>query len=397
MRISTADIFGNGIAAIQREQSALARTQEQLSTGKRMLSPSDDPGGAVQSLKLRERIAAVEQYARNANLGANRLQHEESILEQIGTSLQRVRELTVQAANATQTGESRAAIARELRQIGSGLLDAANTRDANGEYLFAGFRSAAAPFVTNGAGDVDYVGDAGQRHVQISPDRSVAVGDSGAALMQIPVGNGVFTVTPALANTGTGVVSAADVVDPNGVAAESFTIRFVAADSYEVLDGVGTVVAVEAYAPGGAIGVGGRSISLAGEPAAGDEFAVEPAGSTSLFAIVNDLAAALENPEGDPAAGAARSHAINSALQNVDQALDRVLDLRTGVGARLNAIESHGIVSEDHKVQLQTVLSSVEDLDYAEAISRFTLQQVALQAAQQTYVQLGRMSLFNYL
>jgi flagellar hook-associated protein 3 FlgL len=74
-----------------------------------------------------------------------------------------------------------------------------------------------------------------------------------------------------------------------------------------------------------------------------------------------------------------------------------VLELRTSVGARLNTIDSQGLVSEDQTLQLKAALSSIEDLDYAEAISRFNLQQVALQAAQQTYVQLGRLSLFDFI
>jgi flagellar hook-associated protein 3 FlgL len=192
--VSTNAIYRTGIEAIQRGQSELARTQLQMSTGKRILRPSDDPNGAVQALQLRQRIAAVEQFGRNANYATTRLNQEETVLQQMGGALDRVRELAVQAANATQTAESRRAIAVELRQVRTSLVDLANTRDANGEYLFAGFRSTSRPFVNDAGGAVEYLGDEGQRFLALAPDRQVAVGDSGDVFMNVPRGNGVFVV-----------------------------------------------------------------------------------------------------------------------------------------------------------------------------------------------------------
>lgn len=397
MRISTSEIFGNGINAIQRQQGQLTRTQAQLATGRRILNPSEDPGGAVQALKLRERVAAVEQYARNASLATNRLEGQETVLSQMGDALQRARELTVQAANATQTGESRAAIAREIRQLGDLLLDAANTRDASGEYLFAGFRSGNRPFVRDPAGQVEYLGDGGERRIALSPDRSVAVGDSGTAWMGIPRGNGVYGVTPAAGNTGAARVNTAEITNPADVGPDSYTLEFTSPEAWALRGAAGDLLATGDYASGQAIDVGGRRIVLTGAPAAGDRFDIAPAGVTSLFAITDGLAAALEAPVAAPGDAARRDHGVNVALADIDQAIARVLELRTGVGARLNTIESQGVINEDQKVQLQTALSSIEDLDYAEAISRFNLQQVALQAAQQTYVQLGRLSLFDFI
>src|SRR5262245_21732267 len=131
MRVSTNAIYRTGIESIQRGQNELSHTQLQMSSGKRILTPSDDPNGAVQALQLRQRIAAVEQFGRNANYATTRLYQEETVLQQMGDALNRVRELTVQAGNATQTDESRRIIAGELRQIRVSLVDMANSRDAN--------------------------------------------------------------------------------------------------------------------------------------------------------------------------------------------------------------------------------------------------------------------------
>ncbi len=397
MRISTAQVFAGGIEAIQRQQSNLATTQEQLASGRRVLKPSDDPAAAVQSLRVRERVAAVDQYARNAGAATARLSQQETVLSQMGDALQRVRELTVQGANGTQTNESRAAIAAEVRELSRSLLDAANTRDASGEYMFAGYRSGSRPFARDASGQVEYLGDAGQPRVSLSPDRSVAVADSGQAWMSIPRGNGVFTVTPSLDNAGSARITASEVVDPTAVDDSPLTLQFDVADAWTLLDADGVAVASGVYAPNQAIEFAGRRIVLTGEPEPGDRFAIEPAGQQSLFAIVDDLARTLATPRASAADQALGDHAMGSALENIDQALTRVLELRTEVGARLNTIDSQGVVNEDQKLRLETVLSQIEDLDYAEAISRFNLQQVSLQAAQQAYVQLSRLSLFDYI
>ncbi len=321
-RMSTSMVYANGINSIQRQQTELARLQQQLATGRRILSPSDDPAGAVQSLKFREGIAAVDQYARNAMMANTRLELEESVLAQFGDVLQRGRELALTAANGTQTNESRAAIAVEIRQLADALVDLGNTRDANGEYLFAGYRSTEPPFVRNGGGEVVFQGDGGQRRVAISPDRSVAVGDSGDAFMRLTIQG---------------------VADPD------------------------------------------------------DDPPVVPDVRVSMFGVLDDMATALSTPRTTPAAVAQLHDEMNLSLQGFDQALGRVLELRTGVGTRLNTIERQSVANDDHRLQLQTALSQIEDLDYAEAISRFNLQQVALEAAQTTYVQFGRLSLFDYL
>ena len=84
-------------------------------------------------------------------------------------------------------------------------------------------------------------------------------------------------------------------------------------------------------------------------------------------------------------------------MLHIDQTLDRALDTRAEVGARLNAIESQDNINEEALLRLETTKSGIEDLDYAEAISRFQQQLVALQAAQQSYTQIQGLSLFNYI
>lgn len=402
MRISTAQIFNGGIEAIQRGQKELSRTQLQLSTGRRVLSPSDDPSGAVQTLQFRSGIEKVEQYQRNGQLLEQRLRHSETILNSMGEGLQRVRVLALQGNNSSQTSETRGYMAGEIRDIRDALLDLANSRDANGEYIFAGIKSQTEPFIQNANGDVTYEGADTQRKLQISAVNQVQAGNPGdQVLMDIPNGNGTFVVEAKDDNAGTGVIDAGTVVDRQAwiTDADDYTIQFSDAGGtggalqYEVLDSANNSVSgPQEYLSGATISFNGVQTKITGQPQAGDEFTLAASESQSLFATYSSLADALDNSD-----GAELNNAINRALVDLDQGLQNLLDIRADLGTRMQAVDNQDRINEDQLLQMRSTLSEIEDLDYAEAISRFSLQQTALQAAQQTYVQVQRLSLFNYL
>jgi len=412
MRVSTSQIFRNGIETMQRNQQELNRTQLQLGTGKRILSPSDDPSGAVQSLQLRSGVEKVEQFQRNGALLEQRLNFSETVLGSVIDGVQRVRELAVQGNNATQTNETRGFIAGEIRQSLDALLQLANSRDANGEYIFAGNESLTQPFVRGTNGDVEFKGDPQQRSLQISPVRQLRAGDSGQdVFMNIPNGNGSFVVQDNTGNAGTGVVSSTALSGtwPSGA---DFTVEFFKDDegplSYRIPDPDnpdGDPLVEKEFQSGQAIAYGSGEgvdafsfgVTIDGRPEPGDRFDVTPAEGQDLFSTYSQLADALEAGVSDPADQARLNNAVNRALEDLDNALGNLLDVRASVGTRLQAVETQNRINEDQVLQLRSTLSEIEDLDYAEAISRFNLQQTALQAAQQTYVQVQRLSLFNFL
>ena len=238
MRLSTNQIYQQGISSVLDNQAQLLRTQVQIGTGKRILAPSDDPSGSVQTLQIRSAIETTEQYRKNGDLAEARLQLEESTLQSVGDNLQRVRELLVQANNDSQTNGTRASIGAEVSQRLEELLGLANTRDSNGEYIFAGYRSQGAAFTRDASGAITYQGDRGSRALQISPVRQVPIGDSGYDVYQdIATGNGEFSVSIG-ANTGSGIAGPGAVVDyaawqtaaPSG----PYTIEFLPAGEYRV-------------------------------------------------------------------------------------------------------------------------------------------------------------------
>ena len=451
MRISTSQVFQSGLSAMQGAQSKLNHTSLQLATGRRILTPSDDPGGATQSVQLNAAIKTTEQYQRNVDQAQPRLEQEEAQLVAVGNLLQRARELIVAGNNDTYNPQNRESIASELRQLREDMFDLANTQDANGEYLFAGTRSQRSPFVVGDAGQVRYVGAEGAgaiREVDISANRRIATGDTGAhVFMNIPERSGLLTeaVVKPVTTTGTLDVTKVAVANQDEAldhAGESFRVRFrfppenpgPPADrsgpvEYQVVDLDGNIVKdADGNALGGVYGAAdsagnfvpptpadkpteitfaGRRVTLTGWPAApanltanpysDDEVISRPVTEVSIFKTLDDIAAAFETPASDTESRETLSQAASIALRNLDAGLERVDEVRTAVGLRLTALDTQTALNDERIVDLKSTLSDITDLDYAEAISRFKLQDTVLQAAQQTYVQVSRLSLFNFL
>jgi flagellar hook-associated protein 3 FlgL len=397
MRISTIGAFQQGLSLMQKLQSALDHTQRQVTSGRKILSPAEDPFAAARALNLRESMSRLEQFERNATMATNRLGYEESALQSAGDVLQRVRELALSANNATQSDESRALIAVEMRQHVDALFQLANEKDGNGRYLFAGNRDATAPVVQSGT-NFSYQGDQGQRLIRIGENRQIPDSDPGSAVFfQIRNGNGVFSVQAAASNGGTGISGPGSVIDPSQYDQDDYTLRFIDSANYEVLDSGGAVVSTGGFESGDTIAFRGIEMSISGEPQANDEFAVRPSGYEDIFTTVRKLADSIEAAPADDASKAAMTNRINAGILGIDQAMGKVLDIRTQVGSRLSAIETQTDSNSGFALGLQETLAGIEDLDYAEALSRLSIQATMLEAAQQAFVKTRNLSLFNFL
>lgn len=381
---------------MQNLQSALDQTQRQISSGRRLLTPSDDPVAAGRALDLRESLSRLTQFDRNAGIAGNRLALEESSLTSANDVLQRVRELALQANNDTQSDETRALIAIEIRDRLDFLVQIANQKDSSGSYLFSGNLSDVAP-VTRSGSTFTYNGDQGQRLIQIGEGRQVPDSDPGSDIFfMVRAGNGVFTTRALATNTGTGIVGASSVVDPTAWDQDTYSVQFLDPTSYVVRDSGGGVVSTGGYQSGDRIAFRGIEFSMTGQPAAGDEFSVTAAPYQDVFTSIERLASALEQPVSGDVSRAQMTNAINGGITDLDEAIGSILNVRTQIGSRLSAIESQVDSNGAMALTVQETLSSLEDLDYAEALSRLSLGMTTLEAAQQSFVQTQQLSLFNY-
>ena len=400
MRISTSFMQLRALNAVLGNQAAISDVQQQVATGKRILSPAFDPVGSARALDLSAFNASIEQFQRNIQAGTSRLGLEENALTTSEDILQRVRELSLQGINPVLNDSARADIARELQERLDQLVQTANSRDANGEFLFAGNQTRTQPFVRSNApgAPVSYVGDQGQRLLAVGPSGAVASGDPGSdVFMQAASGNGRFVVGTGAGNSGSVVVGNNQLSDPSAFTGAGFTIQFTTATSYDIVDATSTVVASGSYSGNDTITFQGMQVALSGAAAVGDSFTLSASSTQDVFTSVQQLIDALRQPIANDNQRAGVSNAMNRALEGLDNALGRIIDTRAKVGARLNAMEQQQNANEAAKLQIATSLSAVEDVNLTEAVSRLSQQLGTLEASQQSFVRIQNLSLFNFL
>jgi flagellar hook-associated protein 3 FlgL len=398
MRIATATLYQLATQALLSQQAALAKSQNQIATGKRVQTPSDDPVAAVQLHELARAQSQYEQYDKNSTAVTGRLQLEEQALADAGTVLQRARELVVQANTATLSDGDRKSIATELKARLDELMSIGNRKDANGEYLFSGYSSATQPFARGASGSVQYFGDSGARGVEVDAGLQIQDSDPGSQLfMNIRAGNGVFVNAASAANTGSGVIDAGSVASRAAWVPDAYTVSFTTPNTWQVTDSGGATVASGNFSSGGAIAFRGVQVGITGVPAAGDQFTVSSAGTQDVFTTLDGIVTALQSGASNDAQRAQFNSALNGSLQQLDQANDQLLNVRSQVGARLSTLDDGNSSRATQLTDLQTAAGQLGDLDYAAAVSKMSQQYVGLQAAQQTFASIGKLSLFNYL
>ncbi len=301
MRISTQNMFQRPLNALMERQAALSYTQNQLATGKAILSPSDDPAASTRILELKNFDKLTSQYQGNLGSLENRLTLMENSLNSGVDALQRSRELVIRAGNASLSDADRASIASEINEQLALLMSTANTKDGNGELIFAGFNSKQSEaFSETTTGVYTYNGDQGERSLQSSQTGTIRMNDNGFDLfMNIEHSSGT---------------------------------------------------------------------------------------KQSVFDTLSKISIELE------------SNSLSAdTLTNIDFSMNSLLNTRTSIGARLNAVDAQKDINDAYQVFIQSSLSEIEDLDYAEAISRLTLESVGLEAAQKTFAQVQNLSLFNFI
>uniref|UniRef100_UPI0035666C15 flagellar hook-associated protein FlgL n=1 Tax=Immundisolibacter sp. TaxID=1934948 RepID=UPI0035666C15 len=211
MRVSTADFYARSLATMQQRETVLAQVQRQLGSGLRLENPVDDPAGAASVSRFSAALAAGSSFDATVNRANAALMAEEGALASVGDVLQRVRELALQGVSSTQSVQSRSGLAAEVEALRGQLLALANSRGTDGEHLFAGYSVTAPPFQES-AGVVRYVGDGGQRRLEVGPGNSIAIADTGAAVFAgARAGNGSFVTTAGAANAGTLLVGGTSV------------------------------------------------------------------------------------------------------------------------------------------------------------------------------------------
>lgn len=415
MRISTIQQYNNGVSGLQRNYANVTRTQEQISTGNRILTPADDPVASVRLLQLDQQQGVLEQYNSNLTAAKNSLTQEEVTLNSVNTVLQRVRELAAEAGNGALSAEDRKSISAELQEREDELLSLMNTRNARGEYLFSGFQGKTQPFVRNADGSYSYMGDEGQRKLQIASSLQLPISDNGKKVFENVINAGrldsALTTSPAGSTLSPSAPLVQDEVAFSGnppfpAAGVQIVFGNPDAKSYEIFE-LGTTTPVLGsgaidtdVATADPVVFRGVHIKFDGVAVGGETIEVTPQANQQKQGILDTIAnlrMALENSPNTPAGNLQVRDSIAEALTNLDNGMTVVDSTRGDIGARLNVVESTQTDNEDVTLVNKGVQADLRELDYAEALSRLSFQSVILEASQQSYVKIAGLSLFNKL
>lgn len=407
MRVSTSTIFDTNVSMLNQQQTTLLHTNQQVASGRRMLTPADDPAASANALQIMQADATNTQYATNRNTAKGSIGLAEAVLQNVTTLLSDVKTSAVQAGNGALSNNDKQTIATELQGRLDQLIALANTSDGTGNYLFSGYQGKTIPFVNTSAG-IQYMADDGQRMIQVSSSRQLAGSESGADIFtRIKNGNGKFVTEPPIdpatllpTNVGNASITQGAVTGAINTANLPMTISFADPATYSITDVNGNTVndsngvplANVNYISGQSITLPGMVFSISGAPAAGDSFSVKPSSNEGIFKTITDLIQALNT-----ATPAQLTTSLGKAMSGLDRGLDSVLTARASLGARLNELDTLQTTGEDLGLQFKQTLSTLQDLDYNKALSDLNRQTTSLQAAQKSFKQISDLSLFNYM
>jgi len=419
MRISSQQIFNIANNSMADANEAILKTQQQLSTGQRVLQPSDDPVASTKILSINEELATINQYRNNINIAKNDLVVEEAVLDGVLNIIQRVQELSVQAGNTATLSESEyLSLSNEVDARLDELQSLLNTQNANGDFIFGGYKSLNEPFSGSPSTGFRYNGDEGQKMIKIANNTFVAASDSGkAAFVDVESARPNINTYASPSNRSQPPVeiSVGTIVDREAFDEffpEDMVITF-NEDTDIVPSGKNftiterstgrTVLANQRYAEGAEVTANGVTFTLTGNPASavggqsGDRLFIDSTSKQDVLTTMARFSEVMRNYDRSPESRIALEETVADTLDNLKNAQTSVLEITSEIGARFNTLDSTEELHFDADVVLQELRSELRDIDYAEASTRLSSQTLVLQAAQTAFVRVTSLSLFNQL
>lgn len=395
MRLATANIFDNGLENLIKRQTQLSSLQEQLSTGKKVNRASDDPTATAQAERAMTRLSRIDTDQRALELQRNAIGTAESTLGDAAALMQNFRELVIAAGNAAYNPRDRASLAQQLAGLRDQMLTLANRTDGNGIPVFGGLASSSTPYADLSSGVV-FQGSAGQRAASATSLPGTMNGQ--AIWMDVPSGNGTFKVALDAANTGTGWTDPGNVIAPSALTGNDYRITFnvvAGVTTYDVVNSTtsATVASGQPYTDGAAIQFDGMSVIMHGAPQNADAVAIAPSTIGNVFQVLDDAIAGIDNQPGDNRL--AQSLALS--LAQVDGAFQRLVSARSQAGDWLNRADTITDSQSARAIALEAEKSRAINLDMVKGLSDFNLTQTGYQAALQSYAQIQKLSLFNFI
>lgn len=401
MRVSTAQFYYQNSQQLSSKQSDVNEQTAYIASGKRVLTAKDDAVSYGTLAGYKNELANLEKYQRNITQADNRNSLQETTFANAESLMQDMKTLFIQANNGTLSDNDLSALSELAENNLEQMLGVANTKDETGGYIFSGYQIDVKPFSVQPDNSVTYHGDNGVRELQIAKNVLVEMNQPGdEAFEKVNNYQGDFS---AIYNTNTSGIALnnATITDRGAYDAATnppdYTFSFTSATDLTVTDSLGTpVYTTTTYTAGQNIAFNGIEVQLDGNPLPGDSFDITPQENISVF---DTIKSAIDWMNVTGSARYTVEHGIEygDVLEQIDSALNHIISRRTEAGVNLQLIDNQSNYHQDSQLYLASGQSNIEDLDYAKAISDFEQSKVALQAAQQTFVQIKDLSLFNYI
>ena len=407
-RVSNYQIYNINSYDIGKMHQELNGQIPYISSGKRIMSAKDDPSSNQTVKALDEELIQQNKYLRNINYIKNRNETIESNFIQIENNLLRFQQLMVQANNGSYGENEYSAITIELESLKDELLSFSNIQDENGNYIFAGYQTDKTAFVTEADGSISYQGDLGQRELQSNDNIFIATNRSGQQVFNSSANFlGDFDVDY-IQNSSSFMVSSAKIVDPGAyddvTNPPPYTFSFsdnLPGTRLDVTDSLGNNIYQDLnYVKGDDIEFNGVKIEISGEPRSGDSFEIHPSQSTSIFKTYEDaIAWTKQGPTGSmtPLDASKWLTQGQHLLEQMQSHIGHISLERAEIGNRLNQASRQESLIMDYSLELQTSKAVLEDLDYAAAVTKYEQATVNLDIAQQLFVSVRQLSLFNHI
>ncbi len=411
MRIATSNAYEASITNLQDRQQNLAKSQAQLTSGKRVVHASDDPTNAARAERALAQIARTDANQRTLDASRNVMNLASSSLSDATGLLQTARETLVAAGNGSYSPSDRQDLAVKLQNIRDQLLTVANRSDGSGGYVFGGQGSSSPPFADTASGVV-FQGQGGESLASTGERLNLTL-DGQKVWLSGKSGNGVFNTgagqnaNTSSNNSGSAWITSGSVTNPSQLpypaasgSSPSYSLVFHSsggAVTYDVLEDGNALSTGQSYTGGNSISIPGKgmAVTVSGVPADGDTFNISEArNNLNIFKAMDDIIGALKSGS---ATSSTVAQAVNTGLTNMDASLGTVQAAQSEVGEELNRMDGIESRNSDQKLAAQNEKSNAEDLDMVAAVSDFKNQDTGYQAALQSYAMVQKLSLFNYI
>lgn len=403
MQTNLYTIANVGIGSLENN---VAKLESQISTGKSVSVPSDNPGAYATAAQEQE---SITEMAGNTAVGVTlqaRMGAANSALQQVSGVLNSAQAIVLQGINGTSNASDRNSLASQVGSAISSLIGLGNTAGPNGGYIFGGTRNTIAPFQTNGSGSVVYMGDSGSSTAAISPNVTSDSIVNGEPFISALSGNGIVSLSASSSNTGAAILTSSGIVNPTQ--AETFqtgsspiTLSFLANPSgsgqiYTFSQG-GSTIGTGNFTPGQTLQAAGVSLQIKGPPANGDTFTLSPSRPQSIFDALQQVQAALGSPQNNPAQIAQVGQILDNNLGTLNQYQQTITGTQAQMGVTLQAVANASTANAVNTNSQQTNIANLTATNIPQALTSLTEASTAMTAAMKAFQVGSQLSLFNFI